>query len=582
MNTTEILPSQAERAQNAEFTVAVHSVEDEQGYTRNLYELSPQLSVTFRGRDELPTFSEDITIHDSQRILTTDEAPKEVDQQDFDEYIRNYSEVSSSGEHLIVNATPVGIIDLSLRLCENQGEFVDSLAAMRQNFIDGKIGQAETIYLDMLSTAVFVGKEATAESDTSDTASVTDGLLDVALALAGSEEKTAIIHEKMRVIEAQSKQLVIREIGEKGLELGLGHKPIDPEIIREAQGLVLVRATDTPPLIDQEGLVHMQSAGDVTKGMVGNGTGTRYVPRYTVHFSLNHTAESHGMLTGTENVFKGRAYTIVAPLDQALCANGRPAAVRGVDTYFAVGPSEDVILPGSIILKDGGAQDSILITEGNMRTYKTEGFDQSDVEGVQELYAGVHDTLMASLDAPQAYSEIQNQLGFLAGSDIRHHLLSLYEQDPGQFEGVMGQVVSSLLVMSAVIEQGGTPVSANEHSISTPGVEKVVTELASRLTASHSAHIDNIEARLEDVAMRRLALGEGRRDTSDKELDVNAPFDWQKPVPEDDLNSLLASPDCPQSLRRSYISSGFLKVRSGDEAKIEAKYRASNPRRPGS
>src|SRR5262249_36785748 len=63
-------------------------------------------------------------------------------------------------------------------------------------------------------------------------------------------------------------------------------------------------------------------------------------PRSSIRWSLKHPVVSH--ISGKFGV---RGYTIVAPLYGLAAANGAPAVMYGVDSYFTLDPGAGLIIP---------------------------------------------------------------------------------------------------------------------------------------------------------------------------------------------------------------------------------------------
>jgi hypothetical protein len=563
------------------------TVMDEQGYQRRIYDLSPNVSVSFRGREELPTISNsNLGEGVSSMLLTPDEQPREVELKEFESYVASHSKTDSAAEHLIANATPLGIIDLAVRLKGDKQPDAE-LMELRGHLLSGEIGDKENALLDILSAAVL------AEPNPNAGVERTDGLLDAALALNGDKTKRAELTDKMKVLEAQEKHLVLAEIGEGALGLVFEHQPTEPEVIKHAEGLVLVRTTNNEPVIDKDGTVSMQPASEYSKAIHGISGGNAYVPRQTTHFSLNHHVQSHVL-----GNFEDRGYTVVAPLTKALEANGRPAVLFGVDTYFTSGPGEKVSLPMAIILEGGKDQSEIVVNEGNTRRFKTHDFKPEDIGRLlnefesSEAFSAISEKGERSpylraciIDAGREARIVtddgkyrdrgeggsfedrqvigQSRLEQMSTKDM---LSTVLQEQPQVFERFMQTLTEDLVTQSAIVEQGGDVVypSGTSNYVDSAGFDERVTKLAEELDVRVGLHSGMIERQVEEAAITRLIGKNMRQGDNDR-------YEWEKPNKGEGerLNEYLTSERCPQRLRRAALEAGLLTVRGGEQQKYD-------------
>lgn len=570
------------QAEFAGLSIEARTVLDEQDYKRRVYDLGPNLSVTFRGRDELPTVgSSEFSDGRPSVVLTPDELPHVVDRAEFSEYVSTHPNTDSENKNLIVNATPVGIIDLVHRL-SGEETMSSERSEMRANFLSGKIGDKENAILDMLATA-FVGIEF------GDPLAVSDGFMDVSLALAGNTEKRTEIHEKAIILSTQERGLVARELGEDALVLTYEHEPIDPGVLEKTKGLVLVRTIDHEPKISENGIVEVYPAAEITRDLHGTHSEAEenFIPRQTTHFTLNHFVRSH-----MEGNFENRGYVVVSPLSSALEAGQRPANLFGVDTWFTTGPGESVKLPDSKIIEAGTDQEDLVIDEGIKRTYKTAGFKLEDLSKIaSECKDGIFKPLGMTFDS--SGEEILNTLVLkdrvieagittkliTTGTDAicyvgKSNIAELnYEQivteitklNPEYLDKLMAQLLKNLLVDTTIIEQGGEVVTSDKRSlyITDIGFDSEVGKIAEGLHAKsrHHADYEVFERHFEEAAVVKL---HGNR------LNTTGRHEWQNANEAVglDLNSSISSSNYSHRLRRAAIEAGLSTVRDEGDKKI--------------
>lgn len=127
--------------------------------------------------------------------------------------------------------------------------------------------------------------------------------------------------------------------------------------------LVLVHATKFEPQFDENGLTSIHTRQD-----------TQGYPRASLHFTLNHRITSHN-----ESSWDAAAYTIVAPMNEAINLNGTPSTLCGIDTWWNCNPGEPVVLPNAVLVADGGNIEPLRIRNDNRLNIKTGDFNEKDV-----------------------------------------------------------------------------------------------------------------------------------------------------------------------------------------------------------
>ena len=570
--TLELQRLQGFQAEFRGLPIEARTVIDEQDYGRRVYDVGPNLSVTFRGIDELPTISSnEFGDERPSVVLTPDELPHVVNQNEFSEYVSRYQDTDSEKKNLIVNATPVGIIDLVHKLSGEEATSTEH-SEMRANFLAGKIGDKENAVLDMMATAFL-------DIQRGDPLVVSDGLMDVVLALNGNTEKRDLIHEKAVILSTQERGLVARELGEDALVLMYEQEPLDPNVLERTKNIVLVRTTDNEPIVNQDGTVEMLPAGAVTRNLKGTSKqAENYIPRQTTHFSLNHFVKSH--ITGS---FENRGYVVVAPLSAALETGQRPANLFGVDTYFITGPNESVKLPGAKIIESATDQSELIIDEGIHRRYKTKGYELEDLSKVvDECKDGIlkstglskYNIKFKVLEAARTSLVLtrNGELTDSSGQEVIGHVLSetdaenlnydeivgrIAELNSTAFDGFMAELVKNLLVDATIIEQGGYVVqpSGTSNYVEKTGFDKEVNEIAKQIHSKSYLHSESIESIFENYSIQKLHSRLLTNNEGEHKWQVSPQGAGQG------LNVQISSNEVSHRLRRAAIEGGLLTVR---------------------
>jgi hypothetical protein len=388
-----------------------------------------------------------------------------------------------------------------------------------------------------------------------------DGLLTVVAALDGDAEAKAALESRMEALRGLDRTFIARRLGSDAIDLQVeaAGQGIEKETLDKARGLVLVRTTGNSLERDAEAAVVMKSAAEHTRGIESDQG--QYVPRGTVHFTLNHRVVDHigGSFDGEQ--------TVLAPLDQALEANGRPIGLAGIDTYFATGPGEGVALPGAVVVRPGGGQDRPVIVTDEGRNFKSEGFRPEDAKLIAE--AMEHGDLGPAVSRAEAEAQLKERLINLAvqyeaagkltrtldmNAPFDELVAGVYDQlsaseaaagpEGGRFDKFMASLVKGTVIDGIITEMGGQPVQSDAQSmyIVTPGFDQRVQALATELDAVSGLHSNDTVYWAENAAIKMLYGDDGR----------------------DNINAYLSSSAIPGSLRRLMINDGLLRVRRID------------------
>jgi hypothetical protein len=536
---------------------------DEQGYVREILTLDEGVRVTFRSRDEhFPTFEDA-----PSRCLTLDELPHHA--------INFEPSNAPESQLLIANATPKGIIDLAIELNPQN----EKLSPLRQNFETHTLGDAENALLDLMIAGLYESRASQAYNEPPSVS----GLLDVARALNGDKAATERLHTQLAVLEREERLATLRELGEEALDKCLHFETsVSPELAQAAEGIVLVRATSFEPYINEHGDVQLRSASDETRQTQRQETDGApfYVPRNTLHFSLNHEVISHFF-----GNFEGRKYTIIAPLKQTLLANGLPTQINGVDTYFTIGPTELLTIPGAHIAEADPLQTEIVTHHHNRSVFKSEGFtaehapqilaacqngefsgtpgnpaeyllsrtliDQAEAIGLfngitsgreyfqEEVDKGQFDAWRMTEPLDKSYAQ---SLDFV---ELVEYLASrgTSENQPVSYDVILAGLVRSLTINGIIEQQGGEVVSGGEQTTGSVAFEEKLSHLREVFEVSGGGHMGTSEELTESIAVKYLSNNHAGG-------------------PPDGLNTQLRKPDLPHAMKRAYMYEGLLSTSS--------------------
>lgn len=140
-----------------------------------------------------------------------------------------------------------------------------------------------------------------------------------------------------------------------------------------AEGLVLVHATEYKPQVNADGSVSLPSTYVATGGREA---------RNTVHFALNHKVSSH--LYGS---WDKAAFAIVAPFGAAVAQEGAPAMLMPSDTYWTTNATDPLRLPAALVVMPAeNDMQNLVDIEGNTVRYKTKDFTDVDEHIIAHEY----------------------------------------------------------------------------------------------------------------------------------------------------------------------------------------------------
>jgi hypothetical protein len=429
---------------------------DEQSFERTQFDIYDDVSVVFKGLEELPTFPDQEQI--TEFVVDYKQRPIRTSGDDFGEWLDRatdgqpfadpFERASESGQRirLIANSTPLGVARLAKFLSTQMGvgneDASGKLAELEQKLDQEMVDDQVQGFLDQIYACSVVDSTGTRERPSE------LGLLEVAFALTGDVDAKKVVAAKEKTLEL----LDSSSRGQKTLELNR-----DPEteslvepgtmlakeqlVTIKDQHFVAVHTTGVKPYsIDQEDsegpLIMRPTAGFGSPSEIG------YYPRASIHFSLNHTVESH-----IQGDFSDRAFTLVSPLEDLVAYNGVPAALNGVDTYFVSRPGEGVFLPENTSVVEMHATDQASLIEKQGRFVRINEV-QLDVRGLEDLASFVEGNYpeLYDIGAGDDY-EISNELKvkllaekIAKNTELNIDFLDLDENisssDPAHFEQV--------------------------------------------------------------------------------------------------------------------------------------------------
>lgn len=322
---------------------------DNAGYKRTVYAIN-NTTFSFKGREELPIYS---TLTYS-RSTFLGETPNWVETEDFQkwqEQLKLTQTQESASQHYIVNKTLQGVIELAIQL----GSKDASLPQLRDQLARGVYSERALTLIDALIAlnyvdfAGFNGKGANTNAEAI-----------MLLSLLGDADAQTAVAEAVDTL---------RQI-DQGRKANRERRKVYSEPLKP-QELVCVHATRYKPEATEGGGFLVYTTFDATKGKV---------LRNTVHTALNHKVAAH--IYGS---WEDAGYVVISPFESMIKANGLPAVLNTVDTYWSRNPGEPLIFAdGTLVAPGGGDIQGLYETEGNIVKFKSEGLDRQDLINIAE------------------------------------------------------------------------------------------------------------------------------------------------------------------------------------------------------
>ena len=317
--------------------------QDNGGFQRKVYTLNGR-TFAFKGREELPVYD---TVYTSRSILLG-ENPNWVEDQEFQRYISDLEATQTqygAPEHYIVNKSILGVVDLAIRM----GSTDTTLPQIREEIARGEYSERSLNLIDALLASNYINYTGFGNQSNTDAEAV------VLLSLLGDSRAQSAVAEAVETM-----QLVDREKIFTDSKLESEEKPLQP------QDLCVVHATQYLPKSDENGYL-VTTTFDATKGKV---------LRNSVHTALNHKVAGH--MYGS---WEDAGYVLIAPFQSMMRANGTPAVLNTVDTYWTANPGQPVKFEDATLVAPGGSEVRGLfeIRNDNLVVFKSGGLGTQDL-----------------------------------------------------------------------------------------------------------------------------------------------------------------------------------------------------------
>lgn len=169
-----------------------------------------------------------------------------------------------------------------------------------------------------------------------------------------------------------------------------------------------------------------------------------YIPRSTVHVTLNHVVTPH--MGGNWN---DMPIVVLAPFNDVTEKNGKPAEVSGTDTYWSPNPDTGLILPESTYIVQPTSDGHLYQIGEHGATYKRDNYTEEEVALIEswlnprdlETYTNykngdlqpweIQHEFYGDERVKQMYENAKDKRAFLRGlfEESRFNILSQYLRD---------------------------------------------------------------------------------------------------------------------------------------------------------
>jgi len=142
-------------------------------------------------------------------------------------------------------------------------------------------------------------------------------------------------------------------------------KPVIVDGKLNPDAFCVVHTTDYFPTMNDDGSVSIKSSFAATDGNHH---------RNTIHFTINHKVTGHN-----SGNWDSKPYTVIAPFNEMVHANGAPSSLYPVDTFWSTNGHDPLRIPGATVVGPAEVPMSELVSyQGNRVFYKTKDFTASD------------------------------------------------------------------------------------------------------------------------------------------------------------------------------------------------------------
>lgn len=333
---------------------------DQFGFKRRIYHYN-DITFSFRGREELPV----IPTMDNSNTILLGSIPVHVRKEEFESYRENIEEKNAKTwerrQHFVVTKDIHGIIALVNRLAPHN----TLLNRLEEEIKSGIYSQSTLDLVDSLLGCNWVDETNVAwKMETG--ASGADAEAIVIASLLGDQETIKYIQlqkGKMAKLD-KGRQERFRASLEQEWQY---HERWSPPKITD---LVGVHTTKYPPRKTKDGHEIFTTAEAQNWLCLRN----------TCHITLNHKVRSH--LGGNWDI---SPFTIIAPFELMLEANGNPSAINELDTWWTRNSGETLKFPEASLVEPGiPPEGQLIIIKDRNTIFKGRDYTLEDVAKVED------------------------------------------------------------------------------------------------------------------------------------------------------------------------------------------------------
>ncbi|MCH7492680.1 hypothetical protein IID19_03790 [Patescibacteria group bacterium] len=383
-------------------TLEPQNITDAEGVERKIYNFTSstgrEVKVLFYSPDELP-YSDEM-VKDRQGLIIGNPPPSRSTEEwmKFQEQIRKNSkddfsstdpssvigsEARTAGAaSFFVESSPQAILDMAFYL----GVEDDKLREMRRVLAKGETNDEIEKFMDQIIAGKVIDKEGKMQSERNE-----EGEALVLMALQGNKGAQQELEKRSQSL-SQYDVALKDELDADVAGMAVHSEEVYADVEQlNIDSLVAVHTTGYRPKKHGSGY-SMESTFDGSKGDM---------LRNTVHFSMNHHVTSH--MSGN---WDHSPYVVLSPFSKMIEANGKPANINTVDTYFEQNPNQPVILPEGTFLVGPGAVESgelFKIEKDGSVKYTKDSIDLKDIAAIidrldAEKLFGIESSLITSIE----------------------------------------------------------------------------------------------------------------------------------------------------------------------------------------
>jgi hypothetical protein len=328
-----------------------HIEQDQAGFGRVIYTLGDK-TFAFRGREELPYYE---TMRRSITHLVGNQ-PRHVKEMDYLMYKADIEKASlehSDSEHVVATKTPLGLVELAMAM----GSETPQLRELQEKILERNYDQQVLALLDSMVAANYIDEPE--EGFRQEQNPHADAL--VLLALMGDTSAQAILGQNLQTLQ---------EKGATGPSFSGNTQEVEPLRVEE---LMCVHATNYHPTRNGHGGYEIQTTYDAAGRLLRN----------SVHTTLNHKVEDI-FATGD---WGSTDYVVLSPFEDMMRANGKPARINTVDTWWVRNPGEKLTFPDATLVEPASEAINGLfeVSDGGRRViFKDGNYTFADIKLIEE------------------------------------------------------------------------------------------------------------------------------------------------------------------------------------------------------